>query len=144
MGSLLKTVLAASVLTGFSLTAFADTSPTLLIETGPSDNPNYRRMVSIKYLSGTRVTANYKAYNRREFINTPNTTPSDKISTCVRGQATSLRDIKSFERDENRRSRSDQAPESRTFCIKNIQNWTQKNKDIYLDPIFDSMPYLAK
>ena len=52
MGSLLKTVLAASVLTGFSLTAFADTSPTLLIETGPSDNPNYQPHGQYKILIG--------------------------------------------------------------------------------------------
>ncbi len=135
------------VIAGFSLPMMAqaaDVSPTLLIETGPSDKPAYRRMISIKYLNGTYVTANYKAYNRREFINTPNTTPANIIAACASGRATSLGDIKSFEKSETRRKRSGQAPEKRTFCIKNIGNWQAKNKDRYLDPIFESMPYLAK
>jgi len=45
---------------------FGDVSPVLLIESGPSDNPTYRRMVVVKYLSGNRVGANYAAYNRPE------------------------------------------------------------------------------
>ncbi len=148
MGITLKTVLMVGLMAGFTAPIAAnaaDISPTLLIETGPSDNPAYRRMVSVKYLSGNRVTANYRAYNRREFINVPNNnTPAIVISSCARGSATPLRDIKSFEKDEKRRVRSGQAPIARTFCIKNINNWQAQNKDRYLDPIFDSMPYLAK
>ena len=144
MGYVLKIALLAGFLSGLSLTANAETSPTLLIETGPSDNPAYRRMVNVKYLSGSQVTANYRAYNRREFINVPNVTSQDKIEACARGAATSLREINAFKRDEASRARSGKAPETRSFCLKNIQNWTDRNKDKYLDPIFDSMPYLAK
>lgn len=144
MGKTLKILLGMAILCAVPTSAFADTSPTLLIETGPSDNPAYRRMVTIKYLSGARVTANYKAYNRREFINAPNTTDTNAIAQCARGRATPLSDIKSFERTEKQRSQSGQAPESRTFCVKNISDWTDKNKDKYLDPIFEGMPYLAQ
>ena len=150
VGITLKITLIMGVIAGFGLPFLpmaaraADVSPTLLIETGPSDKPAYRRMISIKYLRGNSVTANYKAYNRREFINTPNTTPATVIAACASGRATSLGDIKSFEKDETRRMRNGQAPIARTFCIKNISNWQAKNKDRYLDPIFESMPYLAK
>ena len=147
MGIMLKTALAVSVIAGLSvpITAqAADVSPTLLIETGPSDMAAYRRMISVKYLNGASVTANYKAYNRREFINTPNSTPANLIAACASGRATSLKDIKSFEKDEGRRARNGEAPETRTFCIKNVKNWDAKNKDKYLDPIFASMPYLAQ
>ncbi len=146
MGHWLKFVILGVFMAGLASAtpALADTGPTLLIETGPSDNPAYRRMVIVKYLSGTRVTANYKAYNRREFIKTPNTTPANTIATCANGRATSLGDIKAFEKDEARRVRGGQAPLTRTFCLKNIKNWQAKNKDRYLDPIFDSMPYVAR
>ncbi len=144
MGYALKIVVLAGFLTGFSVPANAETSPTLLIETGPSDNPAYRRMVNVKYLNGASVTANYRAYNRREFISVPNVTPQDKITACARGAATSLREITTFKREEADRIRKGQAPEIRSFCLKNIQDWTGGNKDKYLDPIFDSMPYLAK
>ena len=30
---------------------FGDLSPNLLVESGPSDNPEYRRMVFVKFLS---------------------------------------------------------------------------------------------
>ncbi|MBL4870392.1 MAG: hypothetical protein JKX72_05510, partial [Robiginitomaculum sp.] len=80
----------------------------------------------------------------REFISVPNVTSQDKIDACARGTATSLREITSFKRDEANRVRTGKAPETRSFCLKNIQNWTDSNKDKYLDPIFDSMPYLAK
>lgn len=140
----MKALFVIGLACGVSAPAFADTSPTLLIETGPSDNPAYRRVVSIKYLNGAQVTANYKAYNRREFINAPNTTDANAIAQCVRGSATTLSDIKAFERAEQSRSQSGQAPESRTFCVKNISDWTEKNKDLYLDPIFEGMPYVVK
>lgn len=144
MSVTLKTLAVLAAMTAIAMPAAAGMSPTLLIETGPSDNPSYRRMITIKYLSGASVTANYKAYNRREFINTPNRTPSNLVSECARGKATKLSEIKAFERDEDRRSRSGKAPEARSFCIKNVRNWNDSNKDKYLDPIFSSMPYLAK
>ena len=37
---------------------FGDLSPVLLLESGPSDNPEYRRMVFVKFLSGDYVTVN--------------------------------------------------------------------------------------
>jgi len=147
MRSIVKMAAAAALVAGFAgpLTAFAaDISPTILIETGPSDNPAYRRMVFVKYLSGNNVTSNYKAYNRREFINVPDKSVSERVTACARGGATSLSEIKAYERDEAKRKRKGQAPEPRSFCIKNVNNWNAKNKDKYLDPIFASMPYLAQ
>ena len=67
---------------------FGDLSPVLLLESGPSDNPEYRRMVFVKFLSGSHVSVNYKAYNRAEFKQVPNTTPGDVISSCANGPAT--------------------------------------------------------
>ena len=61
MNLILKTALAASLAFGLSAPAIAqsaDVSPTLLIETGPSDNPQYRRMIFVKYLSGNHVSVN--------------------------------------------------------------------------------------
>lgn len=121
-----------------------DVSPTILIETMPSDNPAYRRMVFVKYLNGSYVTSNYKAYNRREFINVPDKSVSDNVRGCANSRATPLSEIKSFERAEAKRKRNGQAPEARSFCIKNVSNWTAKNKDKYLDPIFAGMPYVAQ
>ena len=147
MRFIVKTIAIATLMVGFSApltAAAADQSPTILIETGPSDNPAYRRMVFVKYLSGNYVASNYKAYNRREFINVPDKGMSDRVTACARGAATSLSEIKSYERAEAKRKRKGQAPESRTFCIKNINNWNAKNKDKYLDPIFASMPYVAQ
>ncbi|WP_418152292.1 hypothetical protein AB8615_09315 [Litorimonas sp. RW-G-Af-16] len=115
----------------------------MLIESGPSDNPEYRRMVFVKYLSGNLVSVNYKAYNRTEFKQTPNTTPSDVIAACANGAATPLREIKAFERAEAKRKRAGQAPEIVRFCIKNVQNWEGGGRDRYLNPIFDGMPYAA-
>ncbi|PHR58632.1 MAG: hypothetical protein COA43_10265 [Robiginitomaculum sp.] len=144
MFKFLKTAIVASVLCTVATPAFADMSPNLLIVSQPSDNPLYRRMVVVKYLAGTRVSANYKAYNRREFINTPSTTSGDIIAACARGKRTSLGELKAFKKSEARLKRSGKTPETRTFCIKGISNWTDQNKDKYLDPIFDGMPYLAK
>jgi len=146
-----KTMILGSIVFGgfslFGLTANAqnrDISPTILIETGPSDNPAYRRMVFVKYLNGFTVTSNYKAYNRREFINMPDRAASENVRACAKSRATSLPEIKAFERDEAARKRNNQAPESRSFCIKNIKSWTEGNKDKYLNPIFAGMPYVAK
>lgn len=122
---------------------FGDLSPNILVETGPSDNPEYRRMVFVKFLSGNRVSVNYKAYNRAEFIQVPNTTSREVISACANGPATSLGEIKAFERAEARAKRSGKKPEVVRFCIKNVQNWEGGNRNQYLDPIFEGMPYAA-
>lgn len=120
-----------------------DVSPTILIETGPSDNPAYRRMVFVKYLNGPTVTSNYKAYNRREFTNVPDRSASDSVRTCANSRATPLSEIKAFERSEATRKRKGQPPQTRSFCIKNVSGWAAGNKDKYLDPIFAGMPYVA-
>ena len=146
----LKTMALTSLILGcmggasFATAQTRDVSPTILIETMPSDNPAYRRMVFVKYLNGSYVTTNYKAYNRREFINVPDRGVSDNVRACAKSRATPLSDIKAFERDEANRKRKNQAPEIRSFCIKNISNWNAKNKDKYLDPVFAGMPYVAK
>ncbi len=149
MGNLAKTAMIAGLLigmTGFSGASNAqgrDISPTLLIETGPSDNPAYRRMVFVKYLNGTHVTSNYKAYNRREFINLPDKSTTDNVRACANNRATKFSQIKAFERTEASLKRNNQPPEVRSFCIKNIKNWNAENKDKYLNPIFNGMPYVA-
>ncbi|NNE58218.1 MAG: hypothetical protein HKN36_08940 [Hellea sp.] len=121
-----------------------DVSPVLYFESGPSDNPEYRRMVHVKYLAGDQVRVAYKAYNRAEFIQVPNSTPSDILRQCANGEATSFRDIQSFERAEARRLRNGQAPEVKTFCVKNVSGWeSQGNRTKYLDPIFNGMPHAA-
>ena len=122
---------------------FGDLSPVLLVESGPSDNPEYRRMIFVKFLSGSHVSVNYKAYNRTEFKQVPNTTPRDVITACANGAATTLREIRSFERDEARAQRSGQAPKVVRFCIKNVQNWEGGNRNKYVDPIFEGLPHAA-
>lgn len=122
---------------------FGDLSPVLLVESGPSDNGEYRRMVFVKFLSGDRVSVNYKAYNRTEFIQVPNSTPQDVISACANGAATPLSQITAFKRDEARAKRSGKAPEIVRFCIKNVQNWEGGNRNKYLDPIFEGLPHAA-
>lgn len=122
---------------------FGDVSPTLVIESGPSDNPEYRRMVFVKYLSGDYVSVNYRAYNRAEFSQVQNTTPRDVIGECANGRATSLSDINAFQRKEARLKRQGKAPEIMRFCIKNVQNWEGGGRDRYLNPIFEGMPYAA-
>ena len=115
-------------------------SPILLLESGPSDNPNYRRMVFTKYLQSDRVSVNYKAYNRSEFIQVSPQTPSDVVRSCSRGAATSLNDLKAFERAEAQRARRGQPPEVARFCIKNVRNWNEDTRARYLGPIFNGMP----
>lgn len=142
----LKTTLLAAAITlatGPVFAQSADVSPTLLIETGPSDNPDYRRMVFVKYLSGNFVSVNYRAYNRAEFTQVPNTTPNDVISACANGRATSLKDIRAFERAEAERKRRGQSPQVVRFCIKNVSNWEGGQRATYLDPIFNGMPHAA-
>lgn len=146
-----KTVLAASLALGMfaGLSApaanaqSADVSPTLLIESGPSDNPQYRRMVFVKYLSGNYVNVNYRAYNRAEFTQVPNTTPADIIAACANGPASTLSDIRAFERAQARRDARGEAPEIKRFCIKNVSNWEGGGRSTYLDPIFNGMPHAA-
>lgn len=150
MKNLAKTAMIAGLLagvTGLSGAANAqggDISPTILIETGPSDNPAYRRMVFVKYLNGPTVTSKYKAYNRREFINVPDRAANENVRACAAGRATTLSQIKAYKRSEAKRKRAGQAPEGRSFCIKNVSGWEAGNKDKYLDPIFEGMPYVAK
>ncbi len=122
---------------------YGDLSPVLLVESGPSDNPAYRRMVFVKFLSGDRVSVNYKAYNRAEFIQVPNTLTLETIRNCSNGAASSLSDLQAFERAEKRRKRRGEKPEIVRFCVKNIQNWEGGNRDRYLDPIFNGMPHAA-
>jgi len=122
---------------------FGDLSPVLLVESGPSDNSEYRRMVFVKFLSGNRVSVNYKAYNRTEFIQVPNTTGQDVIAACANGAATPISQIRAFQRDEARAKRSGKPAQVVRFCIKNVQNWEGGNRDKYLDPIFEGMPHAA-
>ena len=146
MKFILKAALAASVTFGLAAPAMAqsaDVSPTLLIETGPSDNPQYRRMIFVKYLSGNHVSVNYRAYNRTEFTQVPNTTAREIIDACANGRASRLSDIRAFERSEAQRKRSGQAPEIKRFCVKNVSNWEGGQRDRYLDPIFNGLPHAA-
>ena len=141
-----KTVLAAALTFGFSAPSVAqsaDVSPTLLIESGPSDNGQYRRMVFVKYLSGNYVNVNYRAYNRAEFTQVPNTTSADVIRECANGRSSSMSEIRAFERAEAKLKRRGQAPEVVRFCIKNVSNWEGGGRDKYLDPIFNGLPYAA-
>ena len=122
---------------------FGDLSPVLLVETGPSDKPQYRRMVYVKFLSGDRVSVNYAAYNRTEFKQVPNTTPREVISACANGPATTLNEIRAYQRDEARAARRGATPQVVRFCIKNVQGWEAGARDAYLDPIFEGLPYAA-
>ena len=124
-------------------TQFSDMSPTLLIETGPSDNPDYRRMVFVKYLAGNQVTASYKAYNRSEFIQIQDTTPNGFVAACANGRATTLDEIQAYEAQEADARAARRAPMITHFCIKDIPNWEAGNRATYLDPIFEGMPYAA-
>jgi len=136
-------VLSLSLMAGFFGVATAQNapvSPVLLIESGPSDNPNYRRMVFTKYLQGERASVNYKAYNRTEFIQVNPQTPQEIVQSCTRGPATSMRELKAFERAEASRARKGQPPEIARFCIKNIRGWDEAARKRYLDPIFNGMP----
>lgn len=121
----------------------ADLSPTLLIETGPSDNPDYRRMIFVKYLSADAVAVTYKAYNRSEFIQIDDATPDSLISSCLKGKATTLGDIQAFHQAEAAARAAKDAPAIAHFCIKGVESWEAGNNDVYLDPIFDGMPHAA-
>lgn len=116
----------------------ADLSPELLIESLPSDNPKYRRMILVSYLSAGQVTVTYKAYNRTEFRRVQNQ-PVD-AGACINGSPTALRDILVFAKAEASLARSRKTPETTRFCIKNVAGWAAGNKDRYLDPIFTGLP----
>lgn len=120
-----------------------DMSPVLLIESGPSDNPDYRRMVFVKFLSGEDVTVAYKAYNRSEFIQVPDDTPEVLRYNCANGPETSLQEITQFQEAEAEARTAGDTPTITRFCIKNVQNWEGGNRTRYLDPIFEGMPYAA-
>lgn len=120
-----------------------DMSPILLIETGPSDNPDYRRMIFVKYLTRNGVTVNYKAYNRSEFIQVQDNTPSSLIESCLNGRASTLNEIRAFNRVETQARAANSSPSIMHFCIKGVQNWEAGNRATYLDPIFDGMPHAA-
>lgn len=119
----------------------SDRSPMLLIETGPSDSPEYRRMTFIKYLNGGGVTVAYKAYNRTEFSQVRDTTPREVAMNCANGRATSMSELRAYERNEAAAKRSGKTPETAIFCIKDVRGWEAGNKEKYLDPIFNGMPY---
>ena len=143
-----KNLTTMAVLTAFSAGAApiaqaqsSDRSPMLLIETGASDNPEYRRMTFVKYLNGGGVTVAYKAYNRSEFSQVQDTTPREVVMECVNGRASSMSELRAYERKEASAKRSGQKPETAVFCIKNISGWEAGNKDKYLDPVFNGMPH---
>lgn len=121
-----------------------DISPVLLIETGPSDNPNYRRMVFVKYLVNGRVSVAYKAYNRTEFIQIPDSTPASLVRSCTAGPAATLQDIRAYQYAESVARRQNMAPVITHFCVKNVPSWEAGNRATYLDPIFEGLPQSAR
>jgi len=87
------------------------------------------------------VTVAYKAYNRSEFTQVPDGTPREMAMQCANGRATSISELRAYERKEAAAKRSGQTPETAVFCIKNVRGWEAGNKEKYLDPIFNGMPY---
>jgi len=143
MGKLISSVVLLSLLGGFSAPAMAqsgENSGTILLQSVPSDDPLYRRMVVVNYQNGV----SYKAYTRREFKRTDNPEASSLMAQCVGESGISLRQLRAFEKADRKLARSGQAPVPTSFCIKNVSNWANKNKDTYLDPIFNGMPYVSK
>ena len=139
-------ILAAALLAAPAPLAVAqsgDVSPTLLLESLPSDTPGYRRMVRVHYLQGPRVNVSYRALNRSEFTQVPGTADAGVAAECARGEATTLREIDAFQRAESQRARSGQAPEAVRFCIKGVRGWEAGAQKRWLDPIFEGMPYTA-
>lgn len=126
---------------GYAKASAQDVSPTLLIETSPSDIAEYRRMVHIKYIEGNRVVRSFVAYNRTEFKRIDRQVTQGIIENCANGAATPLTEITAFSRDEARRAKVGELPVTRYFCIKNIPDWSTVNRDRYLDPIFETLPY---
>ena len=118
-------------------------SPTLLLESLPSDTPGYRRMVRVHYLNGSDVNVSYRALNRSEFAQTPGTANVQAVADCARGAGTTLNELRAFERADAGRNRSGQAPDTVSFCIKGISGWEAGAKKVWLDPVFNGMPYAA-
>lgn len=141
LSGLLAAFLGASAVP--ALAQSPDVSPHIVLESMPSDNPAYRRMIIVRYLRGSQVVTSYKAYNRREFINARGAPNTQAVDACANGAASSISKISAFAREEARLSAQSQPPKQAAFCIKNIPNWTERNKDRYLNPIFEGMPYLA-
>ena len=133
-GILASVVLGLCATAGAANAQSADVSPTILIETMPSDNSDYRRVIVIHYANGT----SYRAYNRAEFKRHEG--PRPNVSACSAGQATSLGEIRAYEKEEQRKAKRGQSPEARSFCIKNVGNWKGGNQATYLDPIFSTLP----
>lgn len=143
MGKLIKIAVLGAVFGGLTAPAYAQSSSmsdTIVLQSVESDDRMYRRMVVINYQNGV----SYKAYTRREFKRFDAPDSKQLVAQCVNGAATSLREIKAFNKAERKRERSGQAPQPATFCIKNVPDWANKNKDIYLNPIFEGMPYVSK
>lgn len=145
-----RSVLTLSLLLGLGTIAMpaaaqtGDMSPVLYLESLPSDNPEYRRMMIVTYLAGDRPRVTYKAYNRSEFIQVANATPPELMRGCANGPATSFNDIRAFERAEARAERNGQAVQVTRFCVKGVSGWeSQGNRKKFLDPIFNGMPYAA-
>ncbi|MGB3454730.1 MAG: hypothetical protein WBG08_07025 [Litorimonas sp.] len=134
--------LASQASTGQASTG-ADVSPTLLIETGPSDNPAYRRMVFVRYLAGDQVSVSYAAYNRSEFIQVEDATPGSLVSACANGAAATLDEILAYNAAETEARENGTDPVIAHFCIKNVEGWEAGNRAAWLDPIFDGMPHAA-
>jgi hypothetical protein len=120
-----------------------DMSPNLLIESLPSDRPDYRRMILVHYLNGPNVTVSYAAYNRTEFKQVQMRPSSAQIGACINGASTSLNQIDAFERAAAQRQASGAAVQVERFCIKGVSNWESGNRKRYLDPIFNGLPYAA-
>lgn len=142
----MKAALALSglmIMSGSAHAQLGDLSPVLLIESGPSDNPQYRRMVFVKFLSGEQVTVAYKAYNRTEFIQVEDDTPETLRFNCANGPASSLQEIDQFQQAEADAVEAGDPPSITRFCVKNVQNWEGGNRARYLDPIFEGMPHAA-
>lgn len=128
---------------GVAAAQTADESPVLLIESLPSDNPDYRRMIYVNYLSAHQVDVTYRAYTRSEFAQVSATSAPEIISDCWSGAATSLAEIEAFQKVEAKRKADDLPPVTTRFCIKNVLNWEEAGRDRYLDPIFHGLPYAA-
>ena len=132
-----------SAMAGASDDPAGDMSPVLLIESGPSDNPNYRRMVFVKFLDGETVRVAYKAYNRSEFIQITDNTPLALRVSCANAPSATLEEIDAFEMREADARDAGEMPSVAQFCIKGIEGWEAGNRARYLDPIFNGMPLAA-
>lgn len=118
-------------------------SPVLIIESLPADNPDYRRMILVKYLSGNQVSVAYRAHTRSEFAQIDDKTSPETITACQSGPATPLAEIETFQETESKRKTNGQAPIATRFCIKNVPDWEGGGRDKYLDPIFNGLPHAA-